>query len=170
LKRHLILIGFKSSGKTTVGRLLSQHLSVNFIDTDEALIRTSGCTSVTTLYANLGETLFRRLENELVFELDLSQPTVISTGGGMVLNKDAMNFLSSIGEIFFLNTALEVLVKRLSGLDLHPFKNQNIESVFEERKPLYYQYATMHHAFIDESPHDICAHILQQFEVIDGKQ
>ncbi len=168
MKQHVILIGFKSCGKTSLGRLLSWHLNLPFIDTDEQLLKSTDSCSISALYTHLGESRFRRLENQIVLNLNLNHPCVIATGGGMVLNQQAMGYLSSVGKIVFLNTDLEVLIQRLSKQDNSLFEHQHIESVYQQRQPLYQHYANVDYAIKDESCDEICDHILQYLEVIDG--
>jgi len=168
LKQHVILIGFKSCGKTSLGRLLAQHLNMPFIDTDEQLLKSTHSSSISALYTHLGESKFRLLENQVVMELNLDLPCVIATGGGMVLNLQAMDYLASLGKIVFLNTDLEVLIQRLSKQDNSLFEHQHIESVYQQRQPLYQHYANVDYAIKDESCDEICDHILQYLEVING--
>jgi len=168
LKQNLILIGFKSSGKTSVGRHLAQHLNMAFIDTDEQLLKSTHSSSISALYTHLGESKFRLLENQVVMELNIDLPCVIATGGGMVLNLQAMDYLASVGKIIFINTALDVLTQRLSKQDNSLFKHQHIESLYQQRLPLYHRYANLDCAFNNETIDEISIHILQYLEVIDG--
>ncbi|MBA2283513.1 MAG: shikimate kinase [Actinomycetota bacterium] len=86
--RHVVLVGMMGSGKTTVGRRVAKVLGRPFVDADEAFIARFGRT-VAAAFADDGEDGFRALEAELLAELiDVPDPLVIATGGGVVVREE----------------------------------------------------------------------------------
>src|SRR5712675_1581017 len=93
--RHLhniALIGFMGTGKSSVGRLLADHLHFSFLDTDE-LIESRTKKSISDIFAGEGETAFRQYEQQLVIELAARKRTVMSTGGGLGANEANLSSL-----------------------------------------------------------------------------
>lgn len=79
----IILCGFTSSGKTTIGKLLSEQLGLPFYDTDQMLIEHYKMT-IPEIFAKGGESLFRDYEHEIARQVCGLGPSVVSTGGGML--------------------------------------------------------------------------------------
>ena len=83
LKQSIILCGFMSSGKTTVGRALAKRLDVSYVDTDELIVKRSQM-AISEMFEIYGEEYFRDLEHRTALEVGSMPPCVISTGGGML--------------------------------------------------------------------------------------
>ena len=96
------------SGKTTIGKALSERTGKSFIDTDEMIAETHGV--ISDIFAQKGEEYFRELEAEKVKEASLKNGTVIATGGGSVLRRENIEALRQNGDIFFLNRPLEDII------------------------------------------------------------
>ncbi|PKQ29359.1 MAG: shikimate kinase, partial [Actinobacteria bacterium HGW-Actinobacteria-10] len=79
---HVLLIGFMGAGKSTVGRLLAQRLSLPFIDLDER-IEEASTSSVQALFAQ-GEDAFRAVESSVLRSLAAEPDAVIACGGGVI--------------------------------------------------------------------------------------
>ncbi len=112
-KAGLALIGYRASGKTTVGRLLASQLGRPFVDADAELERRSG-RSISSIFATEGEEAFRDLEARTIRDLCRESPTaVLSTGGGVILRESNRGLLSEFGPVVWLRAPAEVLVARL---------------------------------------------------------
>lgn len=109
---NIILIGFRCTGKTSVGRMLADRLGREFIDADEALERLSGKT-VREIFEIKGETFFRKVESELLSELARLDGKVIATGGGAVLKRKNIQQLKRNGLVVLLDAHPNVLYERL---------------------------------------------------------
>lgn len=107
-KRNIVLIGMPGSGKTTIGKALSERTGKSFIDTDEMIAETHGV--ISDIFAQKGEEYFRELEAEKVKEASLKNGTVVATGGGAVLRRENIEALRQNGDIFFLNRPLEDII------------------------------------------------------------
>ncbi|MBR2967027.1 MAG: shikimate kinase [Clostridia bacterium] len=82
--KNIVLVGFATSGKTTVGKLLAQQLGLQFVDVDEQIVQLCGDT-IANVFQQKGELFFRRTENTVVEQLCQTQNTVVACGGGSVL-------------------------------------------------------------------------------------
>lgn len=141
--KNIILIGFMGSGKSTVAALLSKKLRVNCIETDKEVLARSHRKSIGEIFAKDGEMWFRELELEVASHLGDKKDVVISTGGGMVVNKICIDHLKQNGVVIYLETSFEVIAKRLKGDDTRPlFSDVNkAKKLFQFRKHLYEEYA-----------------------------
>lgn len=85
---HVALVGLMGSGKTSVGRRLAKLLDRPFVDADEGFVARYGRT-VADVFATDGEDTFRTMESELLVELlDVRDPLVVATGGGVVIREE----------------------------------------------------------------------------------
>jgi shikimate kinase len=88
----VVLLGYRGSGKTTVGRKLADRLWCEFVDTDEEIVRRAG-KSIREIFAEQGEAAFRELESQVVLDALKREGDVISLGGGAILrdeNREAL--------------------------------------------------------------------------------
>jgi shikimate kinase/3-dehydroquinate synthase len=118
----VVLAGFMGSGKSEVGRLLAQRLGVELIDTD-ALIESRAGMSVVELFERHGEERFREMEVELCRELCPRGGAVISTGGGMLMNRENFRRLSAMGTVVLL--------------ECDAARREWIEATLKRRRPVY---------------------------------
>lgn len=138
---NIVLTGFMASGKTKIGKAIAQIGGYGFIDTDEMIIQRMGI-SINEIFEKYGEDYFRELEREAVKEAGKEDNAVISTGGGVVLDKQNIENLRENGVIFNLSPAFEVIEQRLkdAAASRPLLKNQETEKIrkrFDERKPYY---------------------------------
>ncbi len=117
----IVLIGFPSCGKSTVGRELARRLGREFVDSDEALAslfarRHGRSLSVREIFRRLGEAEFRRLETEALMTLAREHAgAVAATGGGAPLEPGNGPILAALGRIVYLHTPLDVCLRRMDG-------------------------------------------------------
>jgi shikimate kinase len=158
---NIILIGFKSSGKSTVGDLLARLSGKSFIDTDylvESLFdeRASIYLSCRGIYQKFGAAYMRELETDALKALSELDNCVVATGGGIVLQAENVPLLQKAGLTVFLDVPLEVLEKRLAGSASPLFREKSVAGVYAERYPLYAAAAAMHYrAGGDADPQEI---------------
>ncbi|MCO5260184.1 MAG: shikimate kinase [Crocinitomicaceae bacterium] len=109
---NIILIGYMGVGKTSLGKRLANRLEMEFVDTDQLIETREGC-SIETIFANKGESYFRKLEQEVVNELRLKDNLLISTGGGMPCFNNLMGVLNDMGLTIYLKRSAKELANRL---------------------------------------------------------
>jgi shikimate kinase len=138
--RNIVLVGFMGTGKTTVGRLLSEQTGMPLVDMD-ALIEERAGKSITDIFAQNGEPHFRTLERELVRELASKEGLIVSTGGGIILNRENITDFEKSGLVVCLLASAETVLDRVRHDDTRPLlagdKETKIVQLLETRKPLY---------------------------------
>ncbi|MDE0309786.1 MAG: shikimate kinase [Acidiferrobacterales bacterium] len=82
----IVLVGPMGAGKTTVGRALSRHLNLGFVDLDSEIEKDAKMT-ITEIFGTEGEAGFRQRETEMLDRHCCTNGTVISTGGGVILSE-----------------------------------------------------------------------------------
>ncbi len=140
-RSSLILIGFPQVGKTTLGKALAQRLAWPFIDTDEeiACVCGMGGSDKREVFQHLGEEKFRKCERDVIDNLSLFTPTVLATGGGVVLDQKNRQKLAQQGRFLYLSLSKEPLWQRWSQEPL-PIILQNREdwnAFYTQRDPIY---------------------------------
>lgn len=121
MSAKVILIGFMGSGKSTVGRLLSERLKLPFYETDELALAQSKRETVAEIFDKDGEVRFRAIERDVAEDLSNLTDCVISTGGGMGINTECISIIKgNIGKVIYLETSFEETTKRLSGDSTRP--------------------------------------------------
>ena len=137
-KNNIVLIGMPSSGKSTVGRMLSLSLSRPFIDTDKVFYEKFG-TSPENYIREHGEDAFREKEALVCREVAKNTGYVIATGGGVILREENMRAFKQNGYIVFLDRALSDLFP--SGNRPLTFDRATLEERYYERIDKYREYA-----------------------------
>lgn len=140
-KQSIVLIGMPSSGKTTVGRILSEKCGKQLADTDEYIVRKIGM-PISDFFAKFGEAEFRRIEKETVAELSATGGRIIATGGGAVLDPENVRALKQNGVLVFLDRRPENLV----ATDDRPLSSRRsaLEKLYAERYDIYCAAAELH--------------------------
>lgn len=153
LPSRLLLVGLRGSGKTSVGKSLSKKLGIGFFDTDEWVEKKSG-SNLFELFDKQGEQAFRKIEKEALDEVQKHPtPTVVSTGGGVVLSPKNRKFLVQLGVVAYLHADPMRLFQRIQGsqrpplTELNPKKEMLLMS--QKRHPLYLDVA---HVIVDANP------------------
>src|SRR5688572_5336761 len=87
--RNIALCGFMGTGKSSAGRLVAQLLHFDFLDTD-AVVEARAGKLISKIFEEQGEAAFRELERKVVHEFERRRRTIISTGGGLVVDPENM--------------------------------------------------------------------------------
>ena len=159
-KENIVLIGMPGCGKTTVGKQLAQQLGMDFIDTDEEIVRQDG-REISQIFAQEGEQGFRDKESAAIAQVAPRQHAVISTGGGAVLRRENMHLLGQNGRVYFIDRPLE----QLEATQDRPLSSnrQDLARRYQERYEIYL--AVCHrHIPGDRAPEAIAQAIKEDFE------
>ncbi|MCD6423163.1 MAG: shikimate kinase [Elusimicrobia bacterium] len=164
---NIILTGMMGSGKTEIGKILAKKLKMNFIDMDENIEKTTG-KKISEIFKYAGESHFRHLERNLVKCLAFLDGFVISTGGGIVLNKDNIRDFRKNGIVFYLKAKPEALYERIKHTKNRPLLNVEdplgeLKRIYKKRKKLY---ENCDFAIITEgkTKEQICNEIIERFK------
>jgi shikimate kinase len=142
---HIFLTGYRCTGKTSVGKLLSQKLGWNFVDADELLV-TEAQMTVAQIVAQFGWDDFRNRESRTLLKICDIEKTVVATGGGVILRKENVNAMKDSGTVIWLKASAETIAERMTGdgktgeqrpglTDKGALKE--IEETLNQRLPLY---------------------------------
>lgn len=133
-KENIVLIGMPSSGKSTIGKILSEQLNKKLIDTDELIVNKLNM-SIAEYMKTHSEKEFRDIETECVKEAAKMSNVVVATGGGAILRTENVNALKQNGKLYFLKRNLELLTPTES----RPFSSdmEALKKRYTERLPIY---------------------------------
>jgi len=109
---RIFLIGYMGCGKSTLGRRLSKHLGLQFIDMDH-YIEERNCKTIPQIFAEDGEAEFRKKERRALEELAEFTDIVIATGGGAPCFFDNIELMNKTGKTIYLNISPNILADRL---------------------------------------------------------
>lgn len=135
---NLILVGMPGSGKSTIGKLLSEHLGKEFVDSDTEIVKKAGI-SIPEIFSASGEEGFRMLETEVLGQLGKQSGLVIATGGGCVTRCENYPLLHQNGTIIWLQRSLDRL-----PTDGRPLsQTTKLEAMYALRRPLYADFSDL---------------------------
>ncbi len=142
MKRHLALVGFMASGKSTIGRKLARKLGWPFFDTDAIVVRAHG--PIAAIFANEGEAAFRGYERTAVdAALQSADPSVLSLGGGALTVPEIGRLVAQRAHRVFIKASPEQILARARRsrqvrplLGPHPTL-QRIKELYARRMPDY---------------------------------
>jgi shikimate kinase len=109
---RIYLIGYMGCGKSTLGRRLSQHTGLQFVDMDH-YIEERNCKTIPRIFAEEGEAEFRNKERKALEELSQFNDIIIATGGGAPCFFDNIDVMNRSGKTIFMNIDPEILADRL---------------------------------------------------------
>lgn len=142
---NLYLIGPMGAGKSTIGRLLSAELNLEFIDSDREIEQRCG-TNIPWIFDKEGEAGFREREETAIDDLTQMPGILLATGGGVVMREANRIHLASRGTVVYLRTSVEQQLARTSRDKNRPLlqtesPKQVLEDLFAIRDPLYQEVA-----------------------------
>jgi shikimate kinase len=141
---NIILIGFMGSGKSTVGHALSDLLGYMHIEMDDLACQRTNHRTMNELFNYGGEFLLRETEIAIAKEYAAKPNLVISTGGGVVLNKIILDYFKREGgKVIFLHGSFDLLAQRASRESRRPlFRDlEEAKKIYDFRLPLYLHYS-----------------------------
>jgi len=137
--KAIYVTGFMGAGKTTIGKQLAEQLQLRVMDTDQMIEEIYG-KSITEIFAEDGETTFRMYEKEILKTLPTDN-IVITTGGGIVIQKENREWMRENGIVIYLHCEPEEIFRRLAHDNTRPLLKQNkkeeIRRLLLERLPYY---------------------------------
>jgi shikimate kinase len=136
----IVLIGPPGAGKSSIGKSLAKRMNLNFIDTDELIENRSG-KKISDIFLEDGEAGFRALEKESVLEALRQANSIISLGGGAVLDSETQSVLREMNRVVYLEVSISNAAPRIGFNRDRPLllgnPRQQWLSLMEHRKPIY---------------------------------
>lgn len=141
-KSNIVLIGMPGAGKSTVGVVLAKTAALEFVDTD-LLIQNQTGKKLQEIIDSDGIDAFLKIEGEVISKIHCKN-SVIATGGSAVFSESAMNNLSRDGVTVYLDVPLNEIKRRVDNITTRGIamkSGETLETVYNERLPLYRKYA-----------------------------
>lgn len=171
--RNVALIGFMGVGKSTVGSMVAGLLDFELVDTDRIVEERSG-RRISDIFAKDGEATFRRMESDLVRELEGAERKVISTGGGLPMTPGNLESLRSHAYVVCLWASVETIYQRVRHQGHRPLLHTpdpiaTIRDLLQVRGPVYRQ-ADLLLGVDYRSPNESARLIASAFRKIAGQE
>lgn len=163
-KNNIFLIGPMGSGKTTVGKQLSQLFHWPFYDSDIEIEQRTGV-AISWIFEIEQESGFRQREKQMIAELTKRQNIILATGGGVVTTPENCELLSKNGIVIYLTVSVGIQLQRTRhGKDTRPLLNcadpgSRLQALNLERDPLYRAIADLVYSTNELSPHKLALKI-----------
>ena len=139
---NIVLIGYRGTGKSTVGKLLAARLGRELVSTDAEIVKRAKRT-IPEIVAEEGWEYFRDRESEICRDLSTRDHLVIDTGGGAILRAQNVEALKRNGTVFWLEASVATITKRIGRDNQRPSLTgsksvvDEIQEVLRERTPKY---------------------------------
>jgi shikimate kinase len=170
--RGLALVGYRGTGKSTVGRILAERTGRTFVDVDDAIVARAGRT-IRAIFEESGEPAFREIEEAVVRDLIAAHPDgILGTGGGTIVREANRRAIRGHGFVAWLRADADELARRLEAdtatRETRPSLTSKgalaeIAEVLEFRTPFYEEVA---HVVVDaqsKGPAEVADFILQHW-------
>ena len=118
-KLNISLCGMMGSGKSAIGKILANKLNYNFIDVDKMIEIDAGKT-IKKIFEEDGEEYFRDLEEKITINILKQKESIVSLGGGAIINKNIRNSIKKNSYNIFLDVDVDILTKRLQYSKTRP--------------------------------------------------
>ena len=141
MKKNLVLTGMMGVGKSTIGKLLSKKLNIQFEDIDEIIERKLSL-SIKEIFETKGEKFFREIEEKVSIELLQRKGIIIALGGGAFLNNLIRKNLKKFSISIWLNLSPKYIFQRIKKNKRRPLLNnakseKDVEEIYKKRKAIY---------------------------------
>ncbi len=170
---NIFLIGYRCTGKTSVGKALANTLGWEIIDADTELVDEQGNT-IAEIVAGKGWDAFRDMEKSVLKKICGRDNQVVATGGGVILNNDNVTTMQENGVRIWLQASPETIKERIvkdrnTEAQRPSLTEQGlleeIEDVLAERTPLYENAMDFNVETDNMSIEQICGKILAKFDI-----
>ena len=142
---NVFLIGYRCSGKTTVGKSIAKTIDWSFVDSDLLIIKKNG-NSIKDIIDTAGWDAFRRMERSTLRQICTKDRQVVATGGGVVLDADNIKAMKTSGTVVWLEASAASIQERMrqdkNTENFRPAltdkgRMEEIEDMLLQRNPYY---------------------------------
>ncbi|HKY72406.1 MAG TPA: shikimate kinase [Nitrospira sp.] len=165
---NIVLIGYRGTGKSTLGKAVAVRLGRQLISTDQEIVRRAG-SSIPDIVAAHGWDYFRDLETAVCRDLAGRDNLVIDTGGGAILRQQNVDVFKRNGRLIWLTASVDTIAARIGGDTQRPSLTgtkshiEEIRDVLSERAPKYQAAADLTIATDGRSIEELASFIVQSF-------
>ena len=164
--KNIVFLGMMGSGKTSIARLVSKKLKLDFFDIDECIEKELKI-SISEIFKKNGEKFFRGLEEKITLEIIKKKNIVIALGGGAFMNKNIREMVLSNHLSFWLKLSPQIVIKRIQKSSKRPLafkatKNELLD-IIKKRSKIYTK-AKYHINCDDLSKNDIVKKVIKFYE------
>ncbi|MEE2761314.1 MAG: shikimate kinase [Pseudomonadota bacterium] len=140
-RQFIVLVGLMGSGKTSIGRRISEAIGLPFVDTDEEVVKAAGC-PIPEIFSRFGEDEFRNGERRVIRRILEGAPAVVASGGGSYMDAGTRQTIAKHGVTIWLRAGLDTLVERTRRKNMRPLLRAGdprkiLARLMEERHPVY---------------------------------
>lgn len=139
IERHIFIIGMPGSGKSSLGKKVAANLGLTYVDTDQRIEQAFGCPT-SQIFSRYGEDAFRNAETNVLVQLTHEPGSLVSTGGGMVMNEFNREIMRNHGIILLVDRPLDEIMGDIK-LNRRPLLAQKglpeVERLYYERIDTY---------------------------------
>ncbi|MBM4138465.1 MAG: shikimate kinase [Nitrospira sp.] len=139
---NVVLIGYRGTGKSTVGKIVAARLGRALVSTDAEIVKRAGH-GIPEIVAQHGWDYFRDLESQVCRDLSDGDELVIDTGGGAILRAENVERLKRHGSVFWLTASVDTIMKRIGRDTQRPSLTgtksfiDEVQDVLRDRTPKY---------------------------------
>lgn len=166
---RLFIIGPMASGKSLLGRKLSEYLDLPYVDMDKEIELRAGA-EISWIFEKEGEEGFRDRESAILKESSELESFIISTGGGAILRNENRELMRSRGKVIYLETPIEIQLSRTLNDKTRPLienvdKKEVFSALSKERTPIYEELSDIKVPFKDRSKDELLNTVLKLLEI-----
>jgi shikimate kinase len=171
---NVVLIGYRGTGKSTVGKMVAARLGRQMVSTDKEIVRRAG-SPIPEIVAAHGWEYFRDLESAVCQDLAGRDNLVIDTGGGAILRQQNVDVFKQSGLLIWLTASVETIAARIGSDTQRPSLTgtkshvEEIRDVLSERMPKYQAAADMTLATDGRSIEELTTAILQHLQSTESR-
>jgi len=144
MPNNIYFTGFMASGKTRIGKLLANHLNLDYVDSDAFITERAG-RSIAEIFEQEGEAKFREFETEAIKEISQRENAVVSLGGGAITKSENVEVIKNSGILICMRAKPEILCERIGRNNNRPLmanleseaRMEKIENMLAEREKFY---------------------------------
>jgi len=151
---NIVLIGYRGTGKSVVGKIVAEALGMKYISMDARIVEKAGM-PIPEIVDKYGWPGFRDMETEVARELAQNDNIVVDSGGGVIERPENIEALQVNSRIVWLKASVPAIVSRIQGDTQRPSLTggksftEEVEEVLERRTP---KYASAANCDIDTDP------------------